>query len=98
MTDSARSPVIEAESAITLIEFLVYLGFAVVVLAIIGGVLMSSLGIEGNVRSTTEATNLGPLTLRLPPGPPYDSGHRSPSTGSQRARGTLGPRVYRRCA
>ena len=64
MTDSAPSPLTDAESGFTLIELLVYMSFAVVVLAIIGGMLISSVGIERDVRSTTEATNLGQLISR----------------------------------
>ncbi|TFD09958.1 hypothetical protein E3T35_13185 [Cryobacterium sp. TMT1-2-2] len=64
MTDSGQSPLTDAESGFTLIELLVYMSFAVVVLVIIGGMLISSVGIERDVRSTTEATDLGQLISR----------------------------------
>ncbi|WP_158252503.1 hypothetical protein [Cryobacterium sp. Y57] len=47
-----------------MIELLVYMSFTVVVLTIIGGMLISSVGTERDVRSTTEATNLGQLISR----------------------------------
>jgi type II secretory pathway pseudopilin PulG len=52
------------DSGFTLIELLVYVSFAVVVLTIIGGMLISSVGTERDVRNTTEATNLGQLISR----------------------------------
>ena len=64
MTGTAASASTTSESGFTLIELLVYMSFAVVILAIVGGMLISSVGTERDVRSTTEATNLGQLISR----------------------------------
>jgi type II secretory pathway pseudopilin PulG len=64
MTGAAASVSTTPESGFTLIELLVYMGFAVIILAIVGGMLISSVGTERDVRSTTEATNLGQLISR----------------------------------
>ena len=64
MTDDAASASTAPDSGYTLIELLVYMSFALVVLTIIGGMLISSVGTERDVRSTTEATNLGQLISR----------------------------------
>ncbi|TFB75944.1 type II secretion system protein [Cryobacterium glaciale] len=64
MTGTAASASTAPESGFTLIELLVYVSFTVVILAIIGGMLISSVGTERDVRSTTEATNLGQLISR----------------------------------
>lgn len=45
----------------TLVELLVYAAFMVLVLAIAGGILLSSLTANATVRSTAEASNLGQL-------------------------------------
>ena len=64
MTYDAASASTAPDSGYTLIELLVYMSFALVVLTIIGGMLISSVGTERDVRSTTEATNLGQLISR----------------------------------
>ncbi|SEM88099.1 type II secretion system protein [Cryobacterium luteum] len=61
---TAASASTAPESGFTLIELLVYVSFAVVILVIVGGMLISSVGTERDVRSTTEATNLGQLISR----------------------------------
>lgn len=53
-----------AESGFTLIELLVYMSFAVVVLSIVGGMLVSSLRTERDVRSAAEASDLGQVIAR----------------------------------
>ena len=64
MTCYATSASRPLDSGYTLIELLVYMSFTVVVLTIIGGMLISSVGTGRDVRSTTEATNLGQLISR----------------------------------
>ena len=63
-TGTAVPASVAPESGFTLIELLVYVSFAVVILSIVGGMLVSSVGTERDVRSTTEATNLGQLISR----------------------------------
>ena len=64
VTGTAASTSTAPESGFTLIELLVYVSFAVVILVIVGGMLISSVGTERDVRSTTEASNLGQLISR----------------------------------
>lgn len=67
MTRSTALPPIRhpsAQSGFTLIELLVYMSFAVVVLSIVGGMLISSLRTERDVRSSAEATDLGQIIAR----------------------------------
>ncbi|TFD63602.1 type II secretion system protein [Cryobacterium ruanii] len=64
MTHTAASASTAPESGYTLIELLVYMSFAVVVLSIVGGMLISSVETERDVRGSTEATNLGQLISR----------------------------------
>jgi type II secretory pathway pseudopilin PulG len=50
-----------SERGFTLIELLVYVSFFVVIVAIAGGILINSLGVEKSVRGSTDAATLGQL-------------------------------------
>ncbi|TFD52049.1 hypothetical protein E3T55_07110 [Cryobacterium frigoriphilum] len=52
------------EAGFSLVELLIYMLFAVVILSIVGGMLISSLRIERDVRSASTATNMGQLISR----------------------------------
>lgn len=52
------------QAGFTLVELLIYMLFALVVLSIIGGVLISSLNIERDVRSASTAADTGQLISR----------------------------------
>ncbi|RJT88506.1 hypothetical protein D6T64_10265 [Cryobacterium melibiosiphilum] len=54
----------EAQEGFTLVELLIYMLFALVVLSIIGGLLISSLSIERDVRSASTAADTGQLISR----------------------------------
>ena len=58
MTGPPQNP---REHGFTLIELLVYVTFMVVILSIIGGMLISSLRVENDVRDATSASDVGQL-------------------------------------
>lgn len=60
----AVEPLRRAEAGFSLVELLIYMLFAVAVLAIVGGMLISSLRIERDVRSASTATDTGQLISR----------------------------------
>jgi type II secretory pathway pseudopilin PulG len=59
-----RGPVACREGGFTLVELLVFCFFSVIILAIAGGVLISSLNVERETRGLAETANLGQLVSR----------------------------------
>jgi type II secretory pathway pseudopilin PulG len=65
MTISRTGPLLPPKVAgYTLVELLIYCLFSVVILAIVGGMLISSLAVEHEVRGLTETSSLGQLISR----------------------------------